>query len=395
MSDALFSHENVNLDILRERSYSMRWASLPHDVIPLSSADPDFPPAKEITDTLKEYLDGGYMPYVPPFGINGLRETLAEGVFKRKNERIEPDWIIPTDSAARAMQIIAAAVLSPGDDAIIFDPVDLMFGCSVVLAGGHPVYYPCVKTDGHWDFSDLEQYITPRTKMICFCNPHNPLGVVYSREELNSLLDIAARHDLYIMNDEVWSDIVYSETPFVSLMSFEKERTRKVLTVYGFSKGFSMAGIRGGYLVCPDKDLFPKVVAASHVDCTVGGVSCLTQVAMKAAFEKAFPWQDRFVAHLQECRDYVCDRLNAMPGIHARKQEATFVTFFDVTGTGMSSEEFADFMYEQQRVFLVPGSKKWFGPGAEGNVRLCYASSRVILKEGLDRIEAGLNKRKG
>lgn len=393
MHDPLFTNDQIRLDILRQRSLNMRWASLPEDVIPLTSADPDFPPAQEILDVLREYLDGGYMPYVSPRGMTGLRETLAEGAWHRKKERVDPQWILPTDSAARAMQIIAAAVLAPGDEAVIFDPVDLMFGVSVAMAGGKPIYYPCVKTDGRWNFSDLESFITPRTRMLCFCNPHNPLGKVYAADELRTILEIANRRDLYIMNDEVWSDIVYSEQPFISLMSFEPELTQKVLTVYGFSKGFSMAGIRGGYLVCPDDRLFPKVLAVSGVENTVGGVSCLTQVAMKAAFERAFPWVDRFVAHLQSCRDQVYVRLNAMPGIRALRQEATFVSFFDVRGTGMSSEEFVDFMLRSQRVALVPGTKKWFGPGAEGYVRLCYSTSHELIDEALDRMEDGLRRR--
>ena len=166
--------------------------------------------------------------------------------------------------------------------------------------------------------------------MLCLCNPHNPLGKLYSVAELRKILDIANAHGLYILNDEVWSDIIYSEVPFHSLMEFPKEDTQHVMTVYGFSKGFSMAGIRGGYLICPEKALFDRAFDVSGVGVTVGGVPCLTQVAMKAAFEKGFPWVDAFVAHLQTCRDMAYDRLNAMPGIHADKQEATFVTFFDM-----------------------------------------------------------------
>ena len=392
MKQNLFSDDAVRLDILRQRSYSMRWASLPEDVIPLSSADPDFPPSQEILDTLHEYLNGGYMPYVPPLGITGLRETLAEGIWKRKHEKTEPEWFIPTDSAARAMQIAAAAVLAPGDEAIIFDPVDLMFGVSIGMAGGKAIYYPCQKHGGHWDFSDLEGYNTPKTRMLCLCNPHNPLGKLYSVVELRKILDIANAHGLYILNDEVWSDIIYSEVPFHSLMEFPKEDTQHVMTVYGFSKGFSMAGIRGGYLICPEKALFDRAFDVSGVGVTVGGVPCLTQVAMKAAFEKGFPWVDAFVAHLQTCRDMAYDRLNAMPGIHADKQEATFVTFFDMRETGVSSDDFARYILERSRVYLVPGNKQWFGPGAAGHVRLCYATSHAILQEGLDRIERGVQE---
>lgn len=390
MEHNLFTHEHVKMDILRQRSYSMRWATLEPDVIPLSSADPDFPPAPEIIDALQDYLKGGYMPYVPPLGITGLRESIAQGLGQRKGELVEPEWIIPTDSAARAMQIVCAAMLAPGDEAVIFDPVDLMFGVSIGMANAKAVYYPCKKENGRWDFSDLEGYITDKTRMLCLCNPHNPLGKLYAKDELAEILRIANKYNLCVLNDEVWSDIVYSEIPFCSLMQFPAEQTRKVITVYGFSKGFSMAGIRGGFLICPDPDLFQRIFDVSAVGTTVGGVSCLTQVAMMAAFDRAFYWVDEFVAHLQGCRDYVYHRLNAIPGLHADRQEATFVSFFDVRETGLSSEEFASRIYRENRVYLVPGTDKWFGPGAEGCVRLCYATSREILEQALDRIEAGV-----
>ena len=392
MSQNFFTHEHVNFDILRQRSFNMRWAALDQNAIPLTSADPDFPPAPEIIESLQDYLKGGYMPYVPPFGLPGLRESIASYVGRRKGEHVNPEWVLPTDSAARAMDIIAEAVLQPGDEAIIFDPVDLMFGVAVRRAGGTPVYFSRNKKNGCWDLSDLESYVTPKTKLLCLCNPHNPLGVLYSEEELAEVLRIANAHDLYILNDEVWSDIVYSEQKFLSLMQFPAEQTRKVLTVYGYSKGFSMAGIRGGYLICPDPDMFQKIADVSGVENTVGGVACLTQIAMMAAFDKAEYWVDAFVAHLQTCRDYVYDRLIAMPGIRADKQEATFVTFFDVRDTGLTSEGFVEYIQNDAGVYLVPGSNKWFGPGAEGRVRVCYATSHDILKEALDRIECSVNK---
>jgi len=387
-----FRNEDIRFDILRQRSLNMRWASMGETDIPLTSADPDFPPAPEILQALHNYIDGGYMPYVPPFGIPGLRESIADFVLQRKGERVCPEWILPLDSAARAMDVVAHAVLQPGEEAIIFDPVDLMFGVSIRRAGGIPVFFSRTKADGHWDLSGLEDLITPQTRMLCLCNPHNPLGVLYSEAELAEILRIANAHNLYIMNDEVWSDIVYSETPFLSLMQFPGELTQKVLTVYGFSKGFSMAGIRGGYLICPEGAMFQKLADAAGVENTVGGVSCMTQVAMMAACNQARQWQDAFVAHLQTCRDYVYARLSAMSGIQAELQEATFVTFFDIRETGLGSEAFVDYMQKDAHVFLIPGNRKWFGPGAEGRVRLCYATSHDILKTALDRMEESLNK---
>ena len=113
--------------------------------------------------------------------------------------------------------------------------------------------------------------------------------------------------------------------------------------------------------------------------------------AMKTAFDDCWYWVDAFVKHLQGNRDYAAWRLNAMPMVAAARQEATFVTFPDIRATGLTSQQFTDYMFEKQRVALVPGTVKWFGPGAEGHVRLCYSTSRAILREGLDRIETGIH----
>lgn len=386
-----FSDDKVDLEILRKRAYSMRWAVLDKDVIPFSSADPDFMPAPEITNAMIEYIKGGYMSYTPSTGMIGLRESISEGIMKRKNEKSKPELIIPTDSAARGMKNIADSLLEKGDEAIVFDPVDLLFAISVRKAGATPVFYECSRTtDEDWDFSDLEELITPKTKMICFCNPHNPLGLLYSRKALQQILDIANKHNLYIMNDEVWSDIIYKDATFNSLLSFPEDEIKNVLTVYGYSKGFGIPGLRAGFIVCQTQELFDKIFVISGSDATIGGVASVTQVAMMACFNESYYWVDEYIKHLQNNRDYVYKRLSAMPGIKPTKQEATFVSFFDITETGVESDDFAKKILEEQKVFLVPGNKKWFGPSAYGKVRLCYATSHAILKEGLDRIEQGV-----
>ena len=120
-------------------------------------------------------------------------------------------------------------ILGPGDEAVSFDPVDLLFGISVRYAGAVPVHFPSVYRDGKWDLSTLESYITPRTKMLCLCNPHNPMGYLYTREELAFIARLADKYGLWIMNDEIWSDIVYPEKPFVSINSLGPELNRRCL----------------------------------------------------------------------------------------------------------------------------------------------------------------------
>lgn len=387
MRTNLFSDDQVDLPVLKERALGMRWAGMPEGTIPLTSADPDFKPAIEIRQAMIEFIEGGYFPYAPD-ALPGLRESIAHSLKERKNENVPPEFIQPVDSASAAMHAIAASVLNPGDEVIIFDPVDLLFGISARYAGASVIYYSPRHENGRWDFSDLDRYVTPKTRMICLCNPHNPLGLLYSEDELRTIAMVAAEHDLWIMNDEIWSDIVYSERPFVSINSLGPELNKKTISFYGFSKGFALPGLRAGYLYTLNGDAFN--VAMRRAYDLAAGVDYLTQIAMKTAVEKCWYWVDAFVEHLQGNRDYLMDRFVKMPLIKAAKQEATFVTFFDIKGTELTSQEFVDYMREKQKVAMVPGTVKWFGPGGEGSVRLCYSTSRAILKEALDRIEEGV-----
>lgn len=386
-----FSNAAINLPVLRQRAYNLRWAEVPEDVIPLTAADSDFPPAPEIGRALTDYIAGGYFSYAPKRGFQSLKTAIAKALAVRKGEQVDPELILPIDSAARGMDAIAKAFLRPGDEAIVFDPVDFLFKTSIEAAGGKVILYPMrERPDGTIDFSDLESYITPKTKLLGLCNPHNPLGKVYPLADLDHILTLSERYGFYIMNDEIWSDIVYPDAQFASILHLGAARNRRTATVFGFSKSFGIAGLRAGCVYAQDAAVFEQIAAASQVDTTIGGISSLSQVAAQACVEQCYGWVDAFVAHITENRDYALARLNAMPGVRCEKPQATFVLFPDIRGTGMEAEALAAYLLERYRVSVVPGGAKFFGPGSEGHIRICLATSREILTEGLDRMEAGL-----
>ena len=390
----LFSNESINLDILKKRAFNYRWAEVPEGVIPLTAADPDFPVAPEIRQAILDYVKDGYLSYTPKLGLPEFRSSIANCLSHRKQEGVAPELVLPIDSAARGMYVIAQTVLLPGDEVIIFDPVDYLFKESALAAGAVPVYFPAkLKADGSGiDLSRLEDYITPKTKMLGFCNPHNPLGMVYSREDLEHVLEVCNRHNLWIMNDEIWSDIVFPEKPFLSLLALGAEKNRRTLSVFGFSKSFGVAGLRIGCIYTAEPEIFEKLVANSAVMTTAGGISSISQVAGIACLEQAYYWVEGFIRHLTANRDYAVERLNSMRGISVHKPQATYLLYLDISGTGMGSQEFVDWMITEAKLALVPGTEKFFGPGAEGHVRLCFATSRELLTEGLNRLEAGLNR---
>ncbi len=391
-----FSTRSINFDVLRQRAYNLRWAEVPEGVIPLTAADSDFPPAPEISQALIEYIKGGYYSYTPKRGFASFKQAVAKAVKERKNEEVDPELILPIDSAARGMDAVAKAVLKPGDEALVFDPVDFLFKTSMEAAGAKINLYPMrFREDGSIDFSDLEQYITPKTRMLGLCNPHNPLGKVYPLSDLDHILKLSEKYGFYIMNDEIWSDIVYPDAQFNSILNLGNERNGRTMTVFGFSKSFGIAGLRAGCVYCQDPALFEKVVEASQVETTIGGISALSQVAGQACVEKCYYWVDEFMAHITANRDYALKRLNAMPGVSCYKPQATFVLFPDVSGVGLEPEELVDYLAREHKLSIVPGGAKFFGPGSAGHVRICLATSREVLAEGLDRMEAGIRQLMG
>ena len=386
-----FTNENIKFDVLRQRAYNMRWAEQDADVIPLTAADHDFPCAPEVVQALQDYIKEGYFTYTPHRGFPSFKKAIAKAMKERKNEDVNPDFVLPIDSAARGMKVIADSVLQPGDEVIVFDPVDFLFRTSMESAGAKVILFPtnlqsdCVSLEG------LEDYITPKTKMLGFCNPHNPMGMLYKKEDLDYLLRLSEKYGFYIMNDEIWSDMIYPECEFTSLLHFGAERNARTLTVYGFSKTFGLAGLRIGCVYPMNQEMYDRVVKASLVDTTIGGIDALSQIAGEAALKYGFPRVDAFRAQIAENRDYALARIEKMPGIKCHKPQATFVLFPDITGTGWDPVDLIDVLKEKYRVALVPGGARFFGPGSEGHIRICLSTSREVLEEGLNRLEACLN----
>ena len=234
-----------------------------------------------------DYIKDGYFSYTPKLGYPEFSESISRGLKARKGEEIRPELILPIDSAARGMYVIAESVLKPGDEMIVFDPVDYLFRESCLAAGGKPVFFPAKLKDGYIDLSDLESYITPKTRMIGLCNPHNPYGVLYRPEDLEHIMSLCEKYDLYIMNDEIWSDIVFPEEPYRSIYSLGNDRCRRVMSVFGFSKSFGLAGLRIGCVYTTNEALFEKIVENSDMMSTAGGISSISQIAGQACMDKA------------------------------------------------------------------------------------------------------------
>jgi aspartate/methionine/tyrosine aminotransferase len=381
----MFTNKDINFEALKRKAYNGRWATLEEGIIPLTAADPDFRMSSEIENGIIEYIKDGYLSYGPFSGIPEFKKSVAEHFNIEKNGNFTPENVLAVNSAAQGMFLIAKYVLvEEGDEAIILDPVDFLFKKSVDAVGGVVKLCP-VDINGNIDFEKLVSLITPKTKLLSICNPHNPLGKVYSKEVLIKISEIAAAHNLWVMSDEIWSDIVYDNREFNTYSSVSEAAKNKSFTVYGFSKTFGIAGLRIGAVLCNDQEILDDFTEKSNFNSTIEGVSTLSQIAASVAIEKAKPWFKDFLGHLQSNRDLAHSRLINSGILTPNLPEATFVLFPKIEN-GMSSDEFAQHVLQQGKVAIVPGSERWFGKGAEGHVRICFSTSHEILNEGLNRI---------
>lgn len=245
------------------------------------------------------------------------------------------------------------------------------------------------------DLSHLEECITPNTKMIGLCNPHNPYGLVYTKEELDYIMTICEKHDLLIMNDEIWSDIIYPDAEFNSIYCLGNERCSRVLSVFGFSKSFGLAGLRIGCVYTTDPAKFERIVECSDVMSTAGGATSISQVAATAAMNESYYWLDEFRAHLTKNRDYAVDFINQLPYLKAYKPQGTYLLYVDISELHMTGEEFTEYLKKEEKLAIIPGGLKFFGEESEGHVRICIATSMEILKEGLNRLKEGVERLTG
>ena len=382
----MFDPNLVDLTVLRKRAYNLRWATVPEGVIPLTAADPDTPCAPEIAEAIARFARDRYFCYGAPEGLPEFRESLACYYQDKRGIPASPAWIFPVDSAAYGIYLTCKAFLSPGDEALLFDPVDFLFRYSIEAAGAKAVPYALPAGTG-LDIGRMEALITPRTKLICLCNPLNPTGKVFTGQELLLIGELACKYDLLILSDEIWSDIVFPPAEYTSIASLHEDIRTRTVTITGFSKSYGLAGLRIGSVMASDRQRYQRLLDASLHTSTVHGTNLIGQVAATAALRECEGWLKEFVLHLRSMRDLCVHQLNEIDGFSCIPPDGCYVAFADISATGLSSRDMQELLFTKARVAVVPGLPEWFGDGADGYIRLSFATTREILTDALHRIK--------
>lgn len=375
-----------DLSLLRERAFNLRWATVAPGVIPLTAADPDLPAPACVRGAIAAYADGGHFSYGPAAGLDDFRAAVAAHFLLEKAAPIERDRVIATNSAAGAIALVARHLLVAGDEVVVQDPVDFLVAESARRVGARTTAWRT--TGGRFTLEGLRAAVTPRTRAILVCHPHNPLGTLLSPAEVRAIAAFASERGIAIVSDEVWSDVVLDGRPFRSFAAHGEEACAPWV-VHGLSKGYALAGLRIGAVVAPSVEAAARFVSTEGFERTTEGASTLSQVAATAALGEGGAWRRAFLRHAAAMRDRAIAVLSALDGVRiAHAPEATFVLFADISATGIPAEVLAERLESLARVKVVPGSPRWFGEGARGHIRLSLATSEAILDEALSRIAA-------
>jgi aminotransferase len=359
-------------------------ASKEKGVISFAQGIPDFETPAEIKKAAFNFAKKNLCDkYTSPFGIQPLREVIAEKLKRENNLQVSPENIIVTHGAIEGLMSSFLTLFEPEDEILVLTPdyASHITQLRIIRHGAFPLFLPLKEEDGNWkvNFERLENSISHKTKGILICNPSNPLGKVYSKEELEKILEIAQKHNLFIICDEVYEYFVFDGKKHISIASLPgaKERT---ITVFSLSKSYSMTGWRIGYLVA-EKDLINEIVKVHDAL-----ITCPTAISQYAALEAIKNQQKKpllFKKIYQKKRDLVCNYLRKTKKLTFSIPEATYYIFPKINAE-IDDIEFCQRAIREAKIALVPGS--FFGPGGENHFRLSFGKNDKDLKEGLKRL---------
>lgn len=352
-----------------------------HDVISLGIGEPDFTTPEPILQAGIRSLQTGETHYTSNAGIMELRQEISAHLDSLYGVRYDPAYeIIITVGVSEALYLAMTAILEPGDEVIVPTPCFVSYQAEVILAGGVPVELPCyVEDQFQLRPADIAAAITPRTKAIFFGYPNNPTGAVASQEVLLEVARLAEQHDLIVISDEIYDQLVYG-VPHVCFATLPgmKERT---ITLGGFSKDYAMTGWRIGYAAGPAGII--KGLVRIH-QYTIMSAPTIAQHAALEALRHGAPFVEQMRSEYNRRRELIVGGLNQL-GLSTFEPRGAFYAFPSIAASGMDDETFAQKLLEEERVAVVPGSS--FGAGGEGFVRCSYATAYEKIEEALRRME--------
>ncbi|NCR22737.1 MAG: pyridoxal phosphate-dependent aminotransferase [Microcystis aeruginosa L111-01] len=351
------------------------------DVCSFSAGEPDFDTPTHIKAAAKKALDEGKTRYGPAAGEAGLRKAIAEKLLQDNQLAYNADNVIVTNGGKQSLYNLIMALIEAGDEVIIPAPYWLSYPEMVTLAGGTSVIVN-TSLENQYKITpeQLEAAITPKTKLFVLNSPSNPTGIVYTPEEIAALAKIVVEKDILVVSDEIYEKILYDGAIHRSIASFGPEIFQRSIISNGFAKAFSMTGWRVGYIAGPVEIVKAMTKIQSH---STSNVCTFAQYGAIAALASSQDCIEEMVKAFSERRQYILERVRAIPGLDCPTPNGAFYVFIDISQIGLKSGDFCQKLLESQKVAAIPG----IAFGADDCIRLSYATDLKTIEKGLDRLD--------
>ena len=350
-------------------------------IIHLELGEPDFHPAAPVVDAVRDAVAAGRDRYVSTRGIPALREAIADYLKRTRRLQVTPEEVLVAPGCKMALSLAMMALIEPGDEVLYPDPGFPIYPSFTRGLGAKAVAFGLEEKNGFQpDLDEIAGKITPQTTALIFNSPNNPTGTVFSVETLRKIAELARKHDLWIISDEIYARILFSGE-YESIWALPGMAERTVI-IDGFSKSFAMTGWRLGYAVAPKHVIDAMDLLVLN---TFTCVAEFTQVAAIEALNDSMHAVDAMVVEYRKRRDLFVDGLNAIPGFRCQIPDGAFYAWVNVEETGMSAEDVAKLLLEEAGVAGIAGAA--FGPGGKNYLRFSLVSARNLLEQALERIQ--------
>ena len=380
-----------NYVIERKKTHSVKWDRLAEvynlddgkDILPMWIADMDFAAPRVVIDAMMERLEHGVLGY--SFVSDDQKDSIRNWLREQHAWEIENDWIQFQQGVVPAIASIIESLTSKDDGILITTPVYPPFFHIPGRLERTIVECVMLEDKGSYsiDFEDFEKALQKNVKLFILCNPHNPGGVVWTREELQKIIELCTKYDVLILSDEIHADLVFPEFKHISLATIAGKETNRIITCVAPTKTFNLAGVQAAIIISPDPVIREKLEenAMAH---GYMGISPLSATALKAAFDKGKPWLEELLEIVSANMDYVIREIPAaIPEIKINKPHGTYLLWVDYRETGLSEEEIMDKLLHRGQLALEPGTK--YGEAGRGFLRMNVACPPALVEDGVNR----------
>ncbi len=384
---------DFNRVIERRGTHASKWDNMAKlsgitapDAIPMWVADMDFAAPPGVTAALAAEVGRATHGYYADTGT--WAQAMAQWMQKRHGLKVDPAWVTPTPGIVSGLGLILQAVTEPGDEVVVFPPVYHAFRRIIVANERRILDAELVLNQGRYsmDLEALRAKLTPKTKIVFFCSPHNPGGTVWSADEIRALATFCITHNLILVSDEIHCDLVLGSRSHTPTLKAAPDVADRLITCVAATKTFNLAGAHVGACFTSNVAIKRKLDARTMA-CGVASYNTFGMIATEAGWRTGEAWLDALLPYLKANRDLLDTRIEAaVPGARSMRLDATYLGWVDFSGTGLSPEDVVSRVKDRARIFASPGQQ--FGPGGETWLRFNFATPRPMLEEALTRLEA-------